>query len=373
MCISLVFRYLNINEAMVPGASMNQKKHQTMKTKRYKVYLFFTAVVLFASCTVYKQYPIEIYQPGQIALKPNTGKIALVYRNFHYSNDTLLHYYKTNYSLRKAKTDPKNLDSILVRACLNGFSNQIKLNTSVKDIEILPLETFKPHSATKMPQLNLSALQQITSPQSVETLIVLDTYSSFYSEYPSHETKNKSNEVFTVAVWSVYDIPNQKLMERKSMVDTISWDGYNADAQGNRQLKLPDRLSALKIASNVAGETYAKRFHASWITVGRNYSIPPLPDFSAAADFLEKGKYDTAISIWEKYISEKNSKLAIIACYNIALAYELKDDLDRSKEYLVLAMKFASRRGTAEDKRNISEYLKIIEKRQKDLLKLGQL
>ena len=101
-----------------------------------------------------------------------------------------------------------------------------------------------------------------------------------------------------------------------------------------KDYKAPPRLTALRIAAQMAGENYAKRFSASWKTVNRIYSIPPLPAFSQAAAYFEEGKWDQAIDLWKSYADERNGKMAINARYNIALAYEIKDNLDLASRWL---------------------------------------
>ena len=67
--------------------------------------LFLSVVLIVTSCTVYKEYPIDIYKPGEAYLPPDAGNIALVYRNFKYDTDTLQHYFKSDKGLRKIKND----------------------------------------------------------------------------------------------------------------------------------------------------------------------------------------------------------------------------------------------------------------------------
>ena len=60
-----------------------------------KLLTFWLLVLTMAltSCTVYKEYTIDVYQPGEIAVTGDVKNIALIYRNFKYTNDTLQHYY----------------------------------------------------------------------------------------------------------------------------------------------------------------------------------------------------------------------------------------------------------------------------------------
>lgn len=333
------------------------------------------SIVLFFSisaCTVYREYPIDVYQPGEIAIPPDVQNVALIYRNFNYPGDTLKHYYKDDYRLKRARNEPKNLDSILVKICLNEMAGKFKTNKTFNQVKVLPYDLFKKHSGAKLPALNFELVKKLTTSSQTDLLISLETFSYFFSEYSGNLETPESNEVITAAVWAVYDPMTEKLIERKAMIDTVFWNGY--DEQGNYQKKtiLPPRETALRIASQLAGENYTKRFIASWETVNRMYSIPPLPDFSEAAYYVEEGKWENAINLWKKYASDKNGKLAINARYNLALAYEMKDDLETAVKWAAAAKKLALDFRSKEDLNIILLYQKILDKRVKDIERLNQ-
>lgn len=331
------------------------------------LFLLFTS-----ACTVYKDYQIEVYSPGVIAIPPDVQNVALVYRNFKYNNDTLQHFYQDDFRLKSAKNDPENLDSALVHLCMQELAKNLKDHNTFNEIRIFP-DLFKPHSGDKLPTLDFDMIEKITSSANTDLLISLETYSYFYSEYSeTEELPTPSNEVITAAVWAVYDPINSKLLERKTMIDTVYWNSYDDQGNYKRSAKLPPRITALKIASQMAGENYAKRFFATWQTVNRMYSVPPLPDFAEADTYIQKGEWDNAILLWRRYADDSNGKMAINARYNLALAYEMKDDLDTAEKWLLAAQKIAMDYRSQEDLKMILQYQKILQKRKKDIARLNQ-
>jgi signal peptidase I len=331
------------------------------------IFLLITAT----ACTVYKEYPIDIYKPGEISIPSDAKNVALIYRNFKYPGDTLQYFYKDNYQLKRARTN-ENLDSILVKACLTELAKNFKEKNTFNEVKILPYDLFKRHTSKKLPPLNFGLIKKITSSTHSDLLISLETYSYFFSEYPQNYDNPPSNEVITASVWAVYDPVADRLIERKALIDTVYWNGYDDKGNYQRGYKLPPREAALKIASQLAGENYAKRFFASWQTVNRTYSIPPLPDFSDAANFIDQGKWDDAIRLWKNYASDKNGKLAINARYNLALAYEMKDDFVMASRWLEAAQNLAVQYRSKDDLKMILAYRKILQKRINDIKKLNQ-
>ena len=325
------------------------------------------------SCTVYKEYPIEIYKPGEANYPLSSKKAAIVYRNFKYAGDTLQHYYKNDLILVKAKNDPPDLDSLFVTVCMNELATSVNENNVFKELHVFPYHTFERHSGEHLIELSNEVTEQITSASGSDLLISLDTYSCFFSTYPQTFDTPETNEVITVAVWSIYDPLKNILIERKTMIDTVFWNGYDNEGNYQQGYKPPPRLTALELASALAGVNYAKRFYPSWQTVNRMYSVPPLPDFSEAAHFFEERKWDRAIALWRKYADDRNGKMAINARYNLALAFEMKDDLETAQKWLTTAMELASTYRSKEDLKMILAYQKVLNSRRKELLKLDRI
>lgn len=334
------------------------------------ILLTFTVVTL-ASCTVYKEYPIDVYKPGEIAVPPDAKNVVLIYRNFKYPGDTLQQYYKDDYRLRKARSTGQNLDSVMVTACLTELAKNLKMKNAFEDVKILPYNAFKRHSGKKLPALNFDLIKQISNTTRSDLIISLETFSYFFSEYPETYDSPKSNEVITANVWAVFDPLQEKMIERKALIDTTFWNGYDEKGNYHKDVQLPPRETALKIASQLSGENYAKRFYASWQTVNRIYSVPPLPDFEQASNYVSNGEWDKAILLWEKYATDKNGKLAINARYNLALAYEMKDDLEMASRWANAAQNLAVEYRNKEDLKMILQYKKILNQRIKDITKLN--
>lgn len=336
--------------------------------------IIFFVLILFitaSSCTVYKEYAIEIYKPGEIAVPPNVENVALVYRNFKYSGDKYQHYYKDDNQLKKAKNDPANLDSILVSYALKELASNLKSNNTFDRIHIFP-GIFKPHAGKKLPALKFDLINKITSETETDLLISLETFSYFFAEYSAQQGVPKSREVITAAVWAVYNPATEKVIERKTMIDTVFWNSYDEKGNYQKSAKLPPRLIALKVASQLTGENYSKRFSASWQTVKRMYSVPSPNDFTLASNFVEKGDWDNAIKMWMKYAPGKNGKMAIEARYNLALAYEMKDDILTAWKWLASAHQLAVSHKSKESIKMIEKYQKVLARRKKDFDRLNE-
>jgi hypothetical protein len=340
-----------------------------MKLKHLPVFMF---LLLFCSCTIYREYPIDIYKPGELFVPATIENAAIVYRNFKYPGDTLLNFYNENYQLKRAPYSG-HIDSILVVSCLNELAMNLKYHNIFKEVPVFPYQTFERHTNDHLPELPANLITRLSAEAHVGLLITLETFSSFFSTYQSSSGSPHMNEVITVAVWTIYDPEKGKLMERKTMIDTLVWDGFDANGNLQQISVLPPRLTALKMASESAGENFARLFHASWQSENRMYSIPPLPDFSEAAFFIEEGKWDEAITILKRYADDRNGRMAINARYNLALAYEMKDELNTAQKWLAEAQNLAESYHSENNLQMIQLYQKALSNRQRDVYILEQI
>lgn len=337
---------------------------------RLRIISVFLLILSSAGCTVYNHYPIDIYKPGEVNFPLSMEKVVIVSRNFNYTADTLLHFYKNNYNLVRAKNDPADLDSLLITICMKELAVNLSDNNVFADLHVLPYRTFEKHSGEHLSEFSSGLIEQIASAADADLLISLDTYSSFFSSYPETWDSPETNEVITVSVWSIYNPAKKSLIERKTMIDTLYWNGYDDEGNLKKGFRLPARLAALEQASAVAGENYAKRFYAGWQTVDRIYSVPPLPEFSEAARYFEEGDWNKAIRLWQKYANDRNGKTAIHARYNLALGFEMKDDLEAAQKWLNAALDLATKYRNKDELKMILDYREVLTNRQKETLKL---
>jgi len=326
---------------------------------------------LSAACTVYKEYPIEVYKPEEIAVPDDAKSAAIVFRNFRYSSDTLQHFFKTDGQLIKAKNDPSNTDSLQAITCLNELAVHLKNNNVFDEVAVLPFDAFEKHSGDQLAPLPSALVKQLSSDAVADFMISLETYSSFYSGWTRTADAPPASEVVTVAVWGIYDGETGTPAGNRTMIDTVYWNGYDDEGNLLQNYRLPPRLDALVMASALAGESFAEKFYPGWQTVNRMYSVPPLPDFSEAAVLFEEGKWDEAIMIWTRYADNRNGRMAINARYNLALACEMKDDLDSANKWLSSAMELAISYRSKQDQNIIRTYQNILANRKKDIRKIN--
>lgn len=327
----------------------------------------FLGALFLSSCTLYQDFPLEVLRAGESRIPSETGKIGWLYRNFRYTGDTLQHYYRDGEVLRKEKPEV-NLDSLLATTCMQSAARDLRQNSVEAESLFFPADMMPPVSGEKLTPLPAALVQKLARPAGADRLMVLETFSWFYSRFRGETRLQDGGEVTLAGIWACYDGTTGAITETRSMVDTVYWSG-GEDSKG-QSMQLPPRVPALEMAATTFGERYAQRFYASWITVDRLLVIPPIEEFRQAADHALQQEWEPAMAIWQRYSADRFGRLAITARYNLALAAETIDHIEKALHWIRQAEALARSYKNKKDISLTSDYRQILETRQKEIARL---
>jgi len=331
--------------------------------KNSKVIVQILLILVLSSCTVYRQIPIEVLRTEEIKLPVAKPKIAFVYRNFKYQNDTMqLYYLEDEVLLPDKKHTEKEIDSMAVESCLQEAANKLKENGICDNPVLYPLDIFPRHTGERIYTLPVDLVRKLAMPVKADYLVSLETLSYFFSRYNQNEENNAFQKVRMVAMWNLYHVATGIIQDHKTMVDTLFWD-LNSQNSGNKQTLLPPRVEAIQQAAQFFGENYAKRFYHEWLTVDRMIMVPPLEDFRLAGEFAGNQEWEKAAGIWKKYADIRFGRLAISACYNLALSYEIGDDLSGAVKWINAALDVARSYKKSDELKSALQYQSILKQR----------
>lgn len=294
-------------------------------------------LLFFASCTIYSNLPIEVLKPTEIHLPWDNRTIALLYRNFKYKNDTLQKYYLFDNQIRKERDNPDlNIDSLAVTRCLNSVASAFSAKGFSGKTVIIPVNMMPFRQDDKIAALPSGLVQKLAAPVNADYVISLETYSSFFSYFPGNYRGEKFQQVAMAGIWAVYEAETGNTVDRKTMVDTVYWHPGEKPSNVD-EVEMPPRIAAIEAASELFGEYFAGKFFSDWITVERIMIIPPVEDFRLASEYAADQEWDKATGLWEPFSEKRFGKLAICACYNMALAAEINDDIQEAIRWIDMA------------------------------------
>lgn len=215
-----------------------------------------------------------------------------------------------------------------------------------------------------------------------DALVLLETYDSDIRIVPSVKlVDKKDNEGRTYKqkeFWAeqrvrvqvgfrVYDAERKTVSDQYHFTEEMSWTGKGL-TEAEALSRLINKRAAVDRVSFAAGNKYGYRISPMWVNVHRSYYKKDRASalIKEAARRVHVGDWEGAEKNW-KSILESNTrrKTAGRAAYNLALAAEVRGDLNEAKSW---AMEAYTKYGN----KNARDYERIIQRRIYDLQRLEQ-
>lgn len=148
-------------------------------------------------------------------------------------------------------------------------------------------------------------------------------------------------QAVTTPKFTVY-LPNrQKPLVSLQLRDSIFWDRI-AQTEENVIKLLPNDSLVIAETSSFAGELPIKHILPYWQTSNRYYFVNGSSDMRDAAIYIKEDNWNEAINLWQHaYDSKKKGKKRMQAAYNLALGYEMMDELQKAYDFAVEAQQIA--------------------------------
>ncbi len=322
------------------------------------------------ACTVYREVPIEVLRPREISVDQGSD-VVLLYRNFKYENDTLQNYYRDDYDLRKdIKNDGLNIDSLVSIKALITLASELEDKDVVNNTTVMPVNALPRITGQKLAPLPKELVQSIGSRTGSQKLISLETLTYFFSRFSDKSDAGESVEVILAGIWALYDVSSGAIEKHEAMVDTLFWQRRNEDGE---RIQLPPRVTSLELATEVYAGNFAKKFTTSWEIVQRLLIIPPVQEFSLAAEYAAENKWEEALELWQRFTPERYGRLSVSARYNAALSYEMLNETDQAVQWIDQALLQARIYRNKDELRLVQNYKEILTKRSKEIRNLIQL
>lgn len=326
---------------------------------------------ILSSCTTLYEFPIEVFQPAKVELPPNIKNITLVSRNLKYQSDTLQHFYSRNNKLTK-DISHLNIDSITINACFDSLSAKLNQQKRFGKVTVFPVNNLPKQYTSKINPPAKAQVEKIASDTQADALILLDMFSNFYSIYPVSDDNHMVAQVVTASIWTVYDPSTFRILQHKSLIDTLYWDGL--DEKGDYTAsRIPGKKDAIAIAAGLTGVKYSKNLVPFWKQVNRGILSCKQADFQQALTLAKKNKWDQASALWEKYSNSTNNRYRLQSLYNLAVAREMEGDIDGAKQLLDEALTNAPSASCHTEMKSILAYSRILAKRKVELAKINAL
>ncbi len=308
-----------------------------------KYYVSWIILLIFlGSCSSYKTVTIELPKKAKNELPAEIQSLLLINRTVDDSytdvpSDTLQQqFFDKGFNTDTLIKDIQAADTMLIAM------GDLLFESGRYDI-VIPENRFIAHNSNAffsepMPWDQVKSLCEefntdaILSVDMLSTRVICkyekDTYynpvdNGFYSASEAHMA------VVYESLLKVYE-PNEKLLLREFMRDTIIWEDMAGSAQ-----ELFSHFTPVKQALTEAGIALAldftEKISTSWIAEQRKLFSTGDNQLENAAKYIDSGDWTSAAAIWEKLAKESTSKsVKSKALYNLAVAAEIQGDLEKA-------------------------------------------
>ena len=135
--------------------------------------------------------------------------------------------------------------------------------------------------------------------------------------------------------------------------------------------KLPSKRTAIAETGSFAGSQYSFRISPSRDKVNRLYYLKAArgakdvnDSFKQASNLLRNNSITNAASIWINFVDADNDQIASRACFNMALASELKNNYKFAIEWIEKSLDYN------DSNKETIDYLRVLKTRQKEIKRI---
>lgn len=287
-----------------------------------------------AACQTTSILNFQSLNAPTIVLPSDVKTIGFVDRNISFSKDTTGQYFLFNELLMKDTTE---YTEEMADYCYLGFKDNLSEAITLDTIPFFRLPSQFLAEERNYPAMEWTDVDSICQIQGSDILIALEDI-QIYNKYSTIENEEGRQLGFTdisyFSVWRIYDPLYQKYYDERIVVDSLFSEVYSNSYKKLVEQELPKRKDLFRDVSYELGKEYALLLSPQWADFSRRYFIAGDDRFAVANYYLNQENWEKAISIWEEIADENNFKLSGRACFNLALAYEIKEDFTSANQWL---------------------------------------
>jgi hypothetical protein len=259
-------------------------------------------------------------------ISPSIRNVSLINHGLKAKGDSAGSYFSF---VNKIAYDSTAIDTMLTYSCLYGLSDVFEQSERFK-IVAGPLPTPS-YNGQKLPTiLPYDSLQVYSGNPTTNAAIVLEDVQTFDAFDYSNSLDGyyfTNLDVLVKSTWRIYGLDTRQILYRQSRIDTISW--YSAGSTWEKANEnIPDRYVALEQAAHEAGSSFGKLITPSYRKVNRIWFVTDNPNMQLAASYVKQGDWTSAAKLWNGIATSRKNRLASLAAFNMALASEIKGNLE---------------------------------------------
>lgn len=314
-----------------------------MKMRKFILYILL--LLAFVSCRTIDTFSIDYLLPADVSFPPSVKTIGVVNNTLNSSfTDDIKRINDNNsaYSdvIAVLEGDGKLAAEELANNVANGnyFESVVICDSALRANDLIARES----------KLGREEVKELADNLNVDIILALERVKLYLKRgvvyYPEASFPENTVDATVRTVACVY-LPNRaEPLVTLSDTDSIYWTGTWSV---NEEM--------IKEASVFAATFPIKHILPTWKSVTRYYYAGESVEMRDAAVCIREESWDDALALWKAVYAKKSEKGKMRAAHNIALYYEIKDNLEEAKTWLEKAMAIAEKKVKKNEKGEIVE------------------
>lgn len=297
-----------------------------------RIFMIVISLFLLASCQTLSLYSFQGLNAPSVVIPPDVKTIGFVDRNTSFEIDSTSQYYLVN---SKLLTDTTDYSTDISTSCYHGFTENLSEYLVVDSIPFIQLDKKEMTGDRDYKPMKWEVVDSICASTGSDVLICLEDI-QLYNKYTVFEDglNYGITDVNYYAVWRIYDPLNQKYLDEQIVIDSLFSEVTSPSYKKLIEEKLPKRKDLFKDISYHAGNQYADLLAPKWIDITRKYFASGDDRLAISKYYIDRGDWESPIILWTEISNEDDGKLAGRACYNLAVANEIKGDFVTANQWI---------------------------------------
>jgi len=281
--------------------------------KKLAIFYIFFGINLISSCTTTKQVFLQVLTPATRNISEDVLNISLIDRSNRIDGNA-------NVTSATKYRSAADMDSLASAVFLLGIRDVLEASPR---FAILSQHFLRPLRENN--KLAVNRAIEICDTIGCDGLISLDDLEiqiDFLFDGSRGYLLVESE--FLVRFYSIY---NDYLQDSYRLTDTLYWDSFLSRME-DMDTDFPASEAAISEAAYLAGWNYGTRIAPAWVEETRILVTGSGKKFKQAYSLFTEDKTDEAISVWKEIATTSSGRKAANAYLNIAVANEMRDNLE---------------------------------------------
>jgi hypothetical protein len=302
-----------------------------------RIFIIVTSLFLLSSCQTLSLYSFQGLNAPDVIIPSDVKTIGFVDRNTSFKIDSVSQYYYFNRSLISSNllVDTTDYNTDISISCYNGFTENLSEYLAMDSIPFIQLEKKEMQGDRDYKPMKWELVDSICASTGSDVLICLEDI-QLYNKYTVFENGLHYGimDVNYYAVWRIYDPLNKTYLDEEIVIDSLFSEVTSPSYKKLIEQELPKRKDLFKDVSYQIGNQYADKLAPKWLDITRKYFASGDDRLAISKYYIDRGDWESPIILWTEISNEDDFKLAGRACYNLAVAYEIKEDFVTANQWI---------------------------------------